>query len=41
MAERRPTVDGLADEIIDGLKEYANLAKDTVKDAVKDASTTV
>lgn len=35
MAERRTTVDGLADAIMDGLKEYADLATDTVKDAVK------
>ena len=41
MAERRTTVDGLADAIMDGLKEYAGLATDTVKDAVKDASKTV
>lgn len=26
MAERRTTVDGLADAIMDGLKEYADLA---------------
>lgn len=41
MTERRTTVDGLADAIMDGLKEYADLATDTVKDAVKDASKTV
>ena len=41
MAERRTTVDGLADAIMDGLKKYADLATDTVKDAVKDASKTV
>ena len=41
MAERRTTVDGLANAIMDGLKEYAGLATDTVKDAVKDASKTV
>ena len=41
MAERRTTVDGLADVIMDGLKEYADLATDTVKDAVKDVSKTV
>ena len=41
MAERRTTVDGLADAIMDGLKEYADLAMDTVKDAVKDVSKTV
>ena len=41
MAERRTTVDGLADAIMDGLKEYAGLATDTVKDAVKDVSKTV
>ena len=40
MAERRTTVDGLADAIMDGLKEYADLATDTVKDAVKDVSKT-
>ena len=38
MAERRTTIDGLADAIMDGLKEYADLATDTVKDAVKDVS---
>ena len=41
MTERRTTVDGLADAIMDGLKEYADLATDTVKDAVKDTSKTV
>jgi len=41
MAERRTTVDGLADAIMDGLKEYADLATDTVKEAVKDVSKTV
>ena len=41
MAERRTTVDGLADAIMDGLKEYADLATDTIKDAVKDVSKTV
>ena len=41
MAERRTTIDGLADAIMDGLKEYADLATDTVKDAVKDVSKTV
>lgn len=41
MAERRTTVDGLADAIMDGLKEYADLATDTVKDAVKDVAKTV
>lgn len=35
MAERRTTVDGLADAIMDGLKEYADLATETVKDGVK------
>ena len=34
-------MDGLADAIMDGLKEYADLATDTVKDAVKDVSKTV
>lgn len=41
MAERRTKIDGLADAIMDGLKEYADLATDTVKDAVKDVSKTV
>ena len=41
MAERRTSVDGLADAIMDGLKEYADLATDIVKDAVKDVSKTV
>ena len=41
MAERRTTVDGLADAIMDGLKEYADLTTDTVKDVVKDVSKTV
>ena len=41
MAERSTTVDGLADAIMDGLKEYADLATDTVKEAVKDVSKNV
>ena len=41
MAERRTTVDGLADAIMDGLKEYADLVTDNVKVAVKDVSKTV
>ena len=41
MTDKRTTVDGLADTIMDGLKEYADLATDTVKDAVKDVSKNV
>ena len=41
MTDKRTTVDGLADAIMDGLKEYADLATDMVKDAVKDVSQNV
>lgn len=34
-------IDDLADEIMDGLMEYADLATDTVKQAVKKAGNTV
>lgn len=38
---RRITVDGMADAIMEGLLEYAELATDTMKDCVKKASNTV
>lgn len=41
MAERRVTVDRMADAVMEGLKEYAGLAADTVKDAVKESAKTV
>lgn len=41
MADKKTTVDDLADAIMDGLKEYADLATDTVKEAVKDVSKNV
>lgn len=41
MAERKVTVDRMAETIMEGLKEYADLATDTVKDAVKDSAKTV
>ena len=37
----RIDIDDLADEIMDGLMEYADLATDTVKQAVKKAGNTV
>lgn len=41
MAEKRVTVDKMSDAIMAGLKEYADLATDTVKEAVKDSAKTV
>lgn len=41
MAGRRTTIDGLADAIMEGLKEYADVTADTVKDALKDSAKTV
>lgn len=41
MADQRVTVDQMADAIMDGLLEYAELATDTMKDCVKKASNTV
>lgn len=40
MARNTP-IDGLADAIMDTLEEYANLAAEDVKQAVKDAGNTV
>lgn len=41
MADQRVTVDQMADTIMDGLLEYAELATDTMKDCVKKAGNTV
>lgn len=41
MADWRVTVDQMADAIMDGLLEYAELATDTMKDCVKKAGNTV
>ena len=41
MAEKRITIDKMSDAIMAGLKEYADLATDTVKEAVKDSAKTV
>lgn len=41
MADQRVTVDQMADAIMDGLFEYAELATDTMKDCVKKAGNTV
>lgn len=41
MAYQRVTVDQMADVIMDGLLEYAELATDTMKDCVKKAGNTV
>ena len=41
MADERVTVDRLADAIMKGLQEYAELASDDMKKAVKKSSTTV
>ena len=38
---QRVTVDGMADAIMDGLLEYAELATDVMKDCVKKAGNTV
>lgn len=41
MADQRVTVGQMADAIMDGLLEYAELATDTMKDCVKKAGNTV
>lgn len=41
MADRRVTVDQMADAVMDGLLEYAELATDVMKDCVKKAGNTV
>lgn len=41
MADQRVSVDQMADAIMDGLLEYAELATDTMKDCVKKAGNTV
>ena len=41
MANQRVSVDGLAQAVMDGLQEYAELATDEMKSAVKKAATTV
>lgn len=41
MSDQRVTVDQMADVIMDGLLEYAELATDTMKDCVKKAGNTV
>ena len=41
MADRRVTVDEMADAIMEGLQEYAELAVDVMKDCVKKAGETV
>ena len=41
MAGRTTSIDGLADAVMDGLKEYASLTTDTVKDAVNASAKTV
>lgn len=41
MADQRVTVDQMADAIMDGLLEYAELATYTMKDCVKKAGNTV
>lgn len=41
MANQSVTVDQMADAIMDGLLEYAELATDTMKDCVKKAGNTV
>lgn len=41
MADQRVTVDQMADAIMDGLLEYAELATDTMKDCVKKTGNTV
>ena len=41
MAEKKVPVDKMSDAIMAGLKEYADLATDTVKEAVKDSAKTV
>ena len=41
MADRRVTVDEMADAIMEGLQEYAQLATDVMKDCVKKSGNTV
>ena len=41
MGNRRVTVDGLADAVMEGLREYAALAADDMKKAVREAGKTV
>ena len=41
MGNRRVSVDGLADAVMEGLREYAALATDDVKKAVREAGKTV
>lgn len=41
MGNRRVTVDGLADAVMEGLREYAALATDDMKKAVQEAGKTV
>lgn len=41
MADRRVTVDEMADAIMEGLLEYAELATDVMKDCVKKTGNTV
>lgn len=41
MSDTRTSVDRMADAIMEGLKEYADLASDTVKDAVRESAKTV
>lgn len=41
MADQRVSIDGLADAIMEGLTEYAELATDEMKAAVKKAGNTV
>lgn len=41
MAGERVSVDAMADAIIEGLLEYADLASDTVKEAVTESAKTV
>lgn len=41
MAGRNISVDGMADAVMEGLMEYAGLAADTLKDAVKESAKTV
>lgn len=41
MSDTRTSVDRMADVIMEGLKEYADLASDTVKDAVRESAKTV
>ena len=40
MGNRRVTADGLADAVMEGLREYAALATDDMKKAVREAGKT-